>query len=341
VLHHIWQLRATRPHNFVQMPAAPSPPQTLLDLLDRRLGVLRATRPKLEDLLAQQEAIVTAQLTSPRPPEVRPFALPRQHLAARIQAGVPLLHDQPIALDIHFAADLFRRLVNALARLATDAAASSSFALLIDAATSGVLDPEQLFGEAFVGHADHLGQIGTAADVAPDQLTRIATESVAPILRACAARLQPLLAQVAGDGAPWERGYCPVCGGWPLLAELSMDARPTAEQQPSLRCGACGSSWRHRAGTCPFCGMSDDRALETLTVEGEPRFHLLVCRACAKFLKVAQTLDPAPPELLALDDLASLRLDVAAGECGYRRPVGSGYRIELAMPDDEWMGELA
>jgi FdhE protein len=340
VLHHIWQIRATRPHNFVQMPAAPPPPQTLLDLLDRRLGVLRTTRPELEDALAQQETIIRAQLSSARSPEVRPFALPRQHLAARIQAGVPLLHDQPIALDIHFAADLVRRLVYSLGQLETNAA-TSSFEVLIDAATSGVLDPEQLFGEAFVGHADHLGQIGAAADVAPDQLTRIAIESVAPILRACAARLQPLLAQVAGDGADWERGYCPVCGGWPLLAELPVDATPTAEQQLSLRCGACGSSWRHRVGMCPFCGLADDGAVEALTVEGEPRFHLSVCHTCARYLKVARTVDPAPPELLALDDLASLRLDVAAGECGYRRPVGSGYRIELAMPDDEWIGELA
>jgi formate dehydrogenase maturation protein FdhE len=80
--------------------------------------------------------------------------------------------------------------------------------------------------------------------------------------------------------------------------------------------------------------------LETLTVEGEPRFHICVCHTCSRYLKVARTFDPALPELLALDDLASLRLDVAAGEYGYQRPVGSGYRIELAMPDDEWMGEL-
>ena len=49
---------------------------------------------------------------------------------------------------------------------------------------------------------------------------------------------------------------------------------------------------------------------------------------------------PPPPELLALDDVASLHLDVAAIERGYHRPVGSGFRIELAVPEQAWVEEL-
>jgi hypothetical protein len=44
---------------------------------------------------------------------------------------------------------------------------------------------------------------------------------------------------------------------------------------------------------------------------------------------------------LPLDDVASLHLDLAAIERGYQRPAGTGYQIELAVPDAEWVEELA
>jgi hypothetical protein len=58
-------------------------------------------------------------------------------------------------------------------------------------------------------------------------------------------------------------------------------------------------------------------------------------------LKVGNAFDPPPAELLAIDDVASMHLDLAAVERGYQRPGGSGYRIELAVPEAEWIEELA
>jgi FdhE protein len=92
---------------------------------------------------------------------------------------------------------------------------------------------------------------------------------------------------------------------------------------------------------CPFCGNDDYRTLGTLTVEGEQRFRISVCERCKAYLKVGNAFDPAPAELLALDDVASLHLDLVAIERGYQRPPGSGYRIELALPEVEWLEELA
>ena len=39
-------------------------------------------------------------------------------------------------------------------------------------------------------------------------------------------------------------------------------------------------------------------------------------------------------------NLASVHLDVAAIERGYRRPYGAGFTVELGVPDDEWVEEL-
>ena len=48
------------------------------------------------------------------------------------------------------------------------------------------------------------------------------------------------------EEAVWQQGYCPICGGWPLLAELR-----GIELAQYLRCAACGSGWRSRRMFCP------------------------------------------------------------------------------------------
>jgi FdhE protein len=108
-----------------------------------------------------------------------------------------------------------------------------------------------------------------------------------------------------------------------------------------LRCGACGTAWRWPRIACPHCATDDFRQLRALQIEGEQRFRVSVCERCTTYLKVGNAFDPPPPELLALDDFASMHLDVAAIERGYRRPAGSGYSIELAVPEAEWAEEIA
>src|SRR5215207_4143439 len=116
-------------------------------LLDRRLAVLRKAHPELQDALDLQEQLIRAGLTSARTPQVTSFPLPREHLAARVREGVPVLHDQPAQIDVHYAADLFSRIVNVLQRR-DNPEIRGSLAAIMGAATSGALDPQRLFTEA-------------------------------------------------------------------------------------------------------------------------------------------------------------------------------------------------
>jgi FdhE protein len=312
--------------------------EQLLLLLDRRVAALRKSRPDLGEALDLQQQLIRTSLTSARPAQAQPFPLPREHLSARIRGGVPLLHDQPAHVDVPFAADLFSRLVNVLQQR-EDADLQTGLDALVAAATQGRLDPERLFGEAFVQHADHLAELARQNGVDADVLATVAAQAVAPLLRAYAERLWPLVERLddgSPDGAVWQRGYCAVCGGWPVLAELR-----GVELALFLRCAACGSGWRVQRLGCPYCANDDYRSLQTLTVEGEQRFRIAVCERCKGYLKVGNAFDPPPPELLALDDLASLHLDLVAIERGYHRPGGTGFSIELAVPEDEWVEELA
>lgn len=303
----------------------------LLPLLERRVAALRKTRPELGDALDLQELLIRTALTAARAPETQPFPLPRDYVAARLREGIPLLHDQALFVDVHFSADLFSRLVNAL-QARQDPDGRAPLAAVVGAASNLRLDPERLFGEGFVSHIDHLTQIALAAEADVELLQTLAIQATAPLRWAYAARLLPVVEQAD----EWHSGYCPICGGWPLLGELR-----GVERSAWLRCVACGSGWRTQRLWCPYCGNDDYHALGSLTIEGEPRFHIATCERCKGYLKVENAFEPSPPQLLALDDVASVHLDVAAIERGYHRPTGSGFTIELAIAESEWVEELA
>ena len=313
----------------------------LLERLNRRLAALHKAHPDQAEAWALQGQLIRTALESARPPETQPFPLPREHLVARLREGIPLLHDQPAFVDVHFAADLFSRLVNVLQARGDPEQREPDGRLegIVDAATRGKFDPERLFGEAFVHHQDHLAEIAAQAGVDADVLSTLASQSVAPLLRAYAERLAPLLERVddgTRDGADWTYGYCPICGGWPLLGELR-----GVELAEWLRCSACGTAWRTQRLFCPYCANDDYRALGSLAVDGDLRFRVSVCERCKGYLKVGNAFDPPPAELLALDDVVSMHLDVAAIQRGYHRPGNTGFTIELAVPDAEWVEELA
>jgi FdhE protein len=301
-------------------------------LLDRRVAALKKAHPDLTEALEVQEQLIRADLTSARRPETHGFATPRDQVERRTRHGVPLLHEQPAHIDIHFAADLFSRLVNVLQQR-EEPDLRARLDELIAAATAGSLDPEQMFSEAFVQHHSHLSELAMQTGLDPELLATLATRSAAPLLRAYTEHLLPLV--TASDDPAWQYGYCPVCGGWPLLGELR-----GVELAQFLRCAACGSGWRWPRLQCPYCGNDDYHSLGTLAIEGEQRFRISVCERCKGYLKVSNAFDPPPAELLPLDDAASVHLDVAAIERGYRRPDGAGFTIELDVREDEWVEEL-
>lgn len=313
------------------------PPEPLLQL-DRRLESLKKARPDLASVVAFQGALARESLTAAREPRATGFPLPRERVVSKIREGIPLLHGEPAFVDVHYAADLFSRLVNVVSEHG-DEEARGRIGPVVAAATDGRLEADRLFTEAFVQHREHLQDIATMAGVDTDLLGTLSALAVAPLHRAYAAQLAPLL-EKADDGsvrgATWEKGYCPICGAWPLLAELR-----GVEQQRFLRCSACGTGWRTPRLFCPYCGADDFRHLGYLQVEGEKRFKVEVCSRCNGYLKAANAFDPSPAALLVFDDLASVHLDVAAIERGYRRPATSGFHLELAIPEDGWAEDLA
>jgi FdhE protein len=288
--------------------------------IERRIQALLSRNPGLADDVSRQRRIAACLYQSAHP--IRPVVLPAERVASKVAAGVPLLHGEDVSVDGPYVAELIGRLASVL-RTSSDAADPAE--RIARAVREHRVHGEHVVSEALAGHSDHLAQIARHAEVAPELFATVAHLSARPLLKAYAERLGPAL-----RGARWARGYCPLCGAWPGLAELRADV-PLRH----LRCFQCGSDWVAAELHCSFCDNADRDALGSFQIEGERRFRVDFCDRCRGYLKAGMAADPCPLEYLPFDDLASAELDVAAEEAGYARPPDPGFRLELLSEADD------
>lgn len=113
------------------------------------------------------------------------------------------------------------------------------------------------------------------------------------------------------DLADWEAGHCPLCGGEPDLAVIT----PAAERL--LICSRCLARWRFDQIMCPFC-RNDDRSRITSFTSRDGRYRLSGCDVCERYLKAYDARNASRPVMPAVDSVATLPLDAAAMQRGYK-----------------------
>lgn len=123
------------------------------------------------------------------------------------------------------------------------------------------------------------------------------------------------------DEDRWLRSFCPTCGSLPTMAQL-VGSEP--ERLRLLSCSYCGTCWRYRRITCPFCENGDDHRLESITIEGEVGLRIDYCSFCRSYLK---TYVGQGAEALFLADWTSLHLDIVASDRGLKRRAASLYEF--------------
>jgi FdhE protein len=177
------------------------------------------------------------------------------------------------------------------------------------------LNRAALFEAALCEDGAALKQMADDLSVEPEPFSAVNALMAMPFLHACNRRWQ-------GSRAPgWTAGYCPTCGGWPAFAETR-----GIERSRYLRCGRCGAEWQAHALFCCFCGNSDHKELGSLVPEKAGSSRAIdTCNRCRGYLKTFNKLQGSAPTKIMLDDLASVDLDIAALEHGFKRPAGPGY----------------
>jgi FdhE protein len=224
---------------------------------------------------------------------------------APLADGAPLLADAVLAVDVGRAAPWLRDL------FARAAAAGGPGATL----RPERLSDEQavaLLGAAVAEDDARIEALARDLGAEPGALGAVAGVGAMPLLHA---------ARRAVEGeipAAWTHGYCPVCGAWPTLAEAR-----GVERSRHFRCARCGSGWFAGWLRCPYCGNGDHLRAAALVSE-DARHRVETCEVCRGYVKTLTVLLPTEPTDIALADLDSLGLDLAAVAHGYHRPPGPG-----------------
>jgi FdhE protein len=186
---------------------------------------------------------------------------------------------------------------------------------------TGRLDPLLLFESAVSQHVERLDELARVYEDHRGVVRALAPLIAMPMLQACG--------KAWADRVPrdWAYGYCPLCGGWPALAESR-----GLDGTRHLRCGACGSGWRIDVLRCPFCGEDDHDKLGSLvSARSLEQQRVDVCDGCHRYVKTVTTLRPIRPADVVLQDLATLVLDVAALERDYFRPPPTLHGVEVRI----------
>jgi len=234
------------------------------------------------------------------------------------QSKVPLLAGIALALEQRLVGRLLEKLIRIAHRSGTREMATLEPVLHAD------LDFLNLFQASLRQDSDRLREI--AADLGADSeaFQAVAALLPVPLLHACNRRW------ASSKSASWVEGYCPVCGAWPAFTEVR-----GIERSRYFRCGRCGGEWQAQCLFCPYCSMNDHHELVSLVPEKSGSNSVIdACKRCLGYVKTFTKLQGSPAARVMLDDLATVDLDVAALEQGYKRPQGAGYSLDGTVTDN-------
>ena len=233
------------------------------------------------------------------------------------ESKVPLVAGAVIALEPASLRRWTEKLFSTASRSGTEKMATLNGALRETA------DTLPLFKASLCLDEGALKQIAAICGADPDTFRAVAALLPVPFLYACNRRWSHSLPR------SWVQGYCPVCGAWPAFAEVR-----GIERSRYFRCGRCTGEWQVNCLVCAYCGMTDHEQLVSLVPEqGGTTRVIEACKRCLGYVKTFTTLQASPAARVMLDDLASVDLDIAALERGYKRPQGPGYSVDVTVVD--------
>lgn len=304
-----------------------------LDPIVRRLRVLVQDSPDLKDAALLYGTILPLLLDTDL--HMVPLSITPDQVRAKIEMGLPLLHDLDLELDLRAVYELMLKLAHAIEtigennqflkrRLPGARTSQKSNAAAADntlwravaarqirlALEEDKLDISALLQHIATGKSGPVTALAQGLQLDPHLLWTLAKNAIKPALHAWCRQLTPL-----AEGIQWHYGYCFICGAGATLGELQGN-----NQVRHLRCGQCGADWPSRRLQCIYCGNEDHSTLSYLYTETrQEKMRVEVCSKCNGYLKIIAAFAPTPPELLPVEDLATLHLDYIAQERGHMR----------------------
>ncbi len=220
--------------------------------------------------------------------------------------GFSLLGRRDLNLDTASATRLFDRLCKVLSRRKE---VSGEAGRISHALRNKDINLVELFKHAGAENAEYISALSKKLKVREDLLSFLAENSIRPIFEAYANELKGYV-----DQEMWWRGYCPICGSMPFIAEFR------EEGERFLACSLCGFEWRFMRLKCPFCENEDHQRLRYFYARSEGTASRVdVCEKCKRYIKTLDTREMAGEVIPIIEDMGTLYLDVLAQKEGYMR----------------------
>ena len=274
--------------------------------IKKRVAAMVKERPSHKEVLKFFEDVVKEQYTIRSKVKTAPLDIDEQDFKRKIIEGFPLVEKKALTLDVPSATRLFKRLCKILSR---NKKSLKDAERITQALRKKEIDILELFKHADSGDGEYVNALAKKLGVKEDVLTFLARNSIKPIFEAYAKVLSTYV-----DQERWWRGYCPICGSEPFMAELKEDGARF------LVCSSCEFEWRYNRLKCPFCENEDQKKLRYFFTEKEGKaYRVDVCEKCKRYIKTIDTKELGEEVIPLLEDAGTLHLDVLAQQEGYSR----------------------
>ena len=296
-------------------PNAPNSKELRI-LVGNRLKKLAIEQPALDTALALQEKLLGREidlLEKIIESGLPSLSLPPRYLATKLKNGVPIFHGEPIPIPEQILQQGLRAFCDDLA----DGAASKKAALAVsETLDTGQLQSKELLLTCLRRDQRRVKQMAMHHALAPDILWLLAELALTPFAYLLYLRTisdSPDDSKNINDVLnKWDLGFCPICASWPAIVEVSGDH--------FLRCSFCATSWQLSSYRCLYCNNDGQNFITAAPDPEQPERRLQMCGECGGYIKVLAVETPSVFPLLAIDDLASMDLDLLAIERKYIRP---------------------
>jgi FdhE protein len=305
----------------------PASRQSRLRAATARWHALLAARPDLEPAIALQKQLIglvvdladlVEQARLPR------LSLPPKYLAAKLARGIPALAGEPIPLPV---ATLKPTLLRLCVELAEGGAGDAADRVRLSIEESR-LDAGSLLAASLARDQNAIRTGANHRGLAPDLVWLVAELAVSPFAHALQRALLPVDAASIGAAealdralAGWTRGFCPACGSWPAVTEITPARR-------ALRCSFCAFAWELSGVACIYCGEAGESLVVVAPENGPGDRRLELCQRCKSYAKTVDVAELSPFPLIAIADLETMELDLLAMQSGYSRPPLKEFRLK-------------
>jgi FdhE protein len=277
-----------------------------VEKIKKRVAAMVKERPSHKEVLGFFKDVATEQYEMSSKVKTVPVEIDEENFKAKIIEGFPLVEKKALTLDVPSATRLFKRLCKILSR---NKKSLKDAERITHALKNKDLDLLELFKQTDFENGEYITDLSKKLSVKEEVLSFLARNSVKPIFKAYAKELSTYV-----DQERWWRGYCPICGSEPFMAELKEDGARF------LVCSSCEFEWRYNRLKCPFCENEDHEKLRYFFTEKEGRaYRIDVCEKCKRYIKTIDTNELGEDVIPLLEDIGTLHLDILAGNEGYTK----------------------